>query len=843
MTDTVALVATTPLGAPAELALARLSAALQQRGWTCRRMDRQPAPEEAALMIVLASAQAGAEPESLAVLPLPPQEGRPASVRITGGDDRGLSYALLESARRVELEGPGPGAGPAALLDCFPPTTESPQRPLRSLCVFPHNAALEQEWYGSLDFWRWYFDLLALHRFNRFTLTFGHQTAYLAPPYPFFVPVPEHPEVRPTGFDARAREEHLALLQGIAGLAVERGLDFCLGIWSQHAHSYGPSTVSGLDQDNLASYCAAGLRRLLEACPQVSAVQLRVNAELGIHLDEGAHFWRALFDGVAACGRRVTLDLRAKAIADDTIAAALATGLPVLVNTKFWTEHQGLPYHATLLQEGDRYVRRHSYADQLRYGDSPGISAGGPAGRPAGSTPGGQPRPYDFLFQLWNLGTNRLLLWADPQWVRRFAASSTLAGATGFEVCAPLSHKGFGDRGGAWSIFADPSLRHYRWEQERYWPWYLLFGRLGYHGDASPDVWRREWAARFGREAAPHLERALQAASGVLPLLTARHSPSASVFGYWPEKDMGGLLDLYLQVPASDVAMFASAQEAAAARLGGAPDARQTPEQSGAAFSRFASEAEGALERALATATPATESAARELRGVALDVRVQATLARYHAAKLSAATHLAAFYAAGDLDSLLAARPPRRKPSPPGSSWCASPTASTRTTSSSGARTTRTGTGRTTSPTPGTTCSRLDEVEALWRRYGHFDLGFDFGAQLPPRTGTPPLPYLHDYSTERRFLPVGPQTLYSPHPGYGWGGTYGLLATAFPRIDGKTLRASAPHPTRSPPGQPARFAPRPSPPRPSTPTSCTATPPPATTTPLSWSTSPTGTTR
>ncbi|HEX2514017.1 MAG TPA: hypothetical protein VH257_04875, partial [Chloroflexota bacterium] len=680
----VALVAPSPLGAPAELALARLSAALQQRGWTCRRERDIPAAGDAALVIVAAIASADLGrlthdlglspsvvdpgtsdfglPEALAIRPLPPQGGRPATVLLLGGDNRGLSYALLESARRVELEGPVPGAGPAALLDCFPPTTESPQRPLRSLCVFPHNAVLEQEWYGSLDFWRWYFDLLALHRFNRFTLTFGHQTAYLAPPYPFFVPVPEHPEVRPTGFDARAREEHLALLQGIAGLAVERGLDFCLGIWSQHAHSYGPSTVSGLDQDNLASYCAAGLRRLLEACPQVSAVQLRLNAESGVHLDEGARFWRALFDGVAACGRRVTLDLRAKAIADDTIAAALATGLPVLVNTKFWTEHQGLPYHATLLQEGDRYVRRHSYADQLRYGDSPGISAGGaaggPAGGPAGGAPGGRPRPYDFLFQLWNLGTNRLLLWADPQWVRRFAASSTLAGATGFEVCAPLSHKGFGNRGGAWSIFADPSLRPSRWEQERYWPWYLLFGRLGYHGDASPDVWRREWAARFGREAAPHLERALQAASGVLPLLTARHSPSASVFGYWPEKDMGGLLDLYLQVPASDVAMFASAQEAAAARLGGTPDARQTPLESGAAFSRFASEAEAALERALATATPTTESAARELRGVALDVRVQATLARYHAAKLSAATHLAAFYAAGDLDSLLAARPP-----------------------------------------------------------------------------------------------------------------------------------------------------------------------------------------
>ena len=144
----VALVAPSPLGAPAELALARLSAALQQRGWTCRRERDIPAAGDAALVIVAAIASADLGrlthelglspsvvgpgtsdfglPESLAIRPLPPQGGRPATVLLLGGDDRGLSYALLESARRVELEGPVPGAGPAALLDCFPPTTESP---------------------------------------------------------------------------------------------------------------------------------------------------------------------------------------------------------------------------------------------------------------------------------------------------------------------------------------------------------------------------------------------------------------------------------------------------------------------------------------------------------------------------------------------------------------------------------------------------------------------------------------------------------------------------------------------------------------------------------------------
>jgi hypothetical protein len=66
---------------------------------------------------------------------------------------------------------------------------------MRSVCVFPHNPGVDADWNESLDFWAWYFDLLTLHRFNHFSLTFGHQTPYLTPPYPFFVDVPEHPEV------------------------------------------------------------------------------------------------------------------------------------------------------------------------------------------------------------------------------------------------------------------------------------------------------------------------------------------------------------------------------------------------------------------------------------------------------------------------------------------------------------------------------------------------------------------------------------------------------------------------------------------------------------------------
>ena len=154
-----------------------------------------------------------------------------------------------------------------------------------------------------------------------------------------------------------------------------------------------------------------------------------------------------------------------------------------------------------------------------------------------------------------------------------------MGGAKGFEVCAPLSNKGLRGQGGVWRIFADPSYEHYRWEQERYWSWYVLFGRLGYSGGADPDTWHREWKAQLGLAVAPLAERALQAASGILPLLTAAHGVTASVFSYWPEKDMGGVLDLYMEVQPSDVGMFSSVQDAVRDALRGTPSARQTPGQ------------------------------------------------------------------------------------------------------------------------------------------------------------------------------------------------------------------------------------------------------------------------
>ena len=229
--------------------------------------------------------------------------------------------------------------------------------------------------------------------------------------------------------------------------------------------------------------------------------------------------------------------MRYKGLRPGSIQAAAAAGLDLAVSTKFWCEFMGLPYHPTVedRQMGRSYELphdRYGYGDLLHY-----------------------PRPYHVLYQLWNVGSQRLLLWGDPEYAARFARSCHLGGGEGFEIFAPLTHKGIGNQPGTWRIFADKSREYYTYEYERYWMFYLAFGRLGYNPGASPEVWQREFAHRFG-EAASAVEAAYRSASRITPLLVATRLPSASEFGYWAEMDTGGPLEAYMCIPPSDTAQF-----------------------------------------------------------------------------------------------------------------------------------------------------------------------------------------------------------------------------------------------------------------------------------------------
>lgn len=591
-------------------------------------------------------------PQSTFFSPVP-DAGRNVTL-ISGSDSTGLMYALLEVADRVRRTG-------LRALEQPHPFRETPAVGLRGVDRFI-TSRLDHEWFHSDEFWEYFLDRLASSRINRFVLITGFDTAYMSPPYPYLIVVPEFSDARVAGLDEEGRAANLNRVRAIGRLCAERGIEFFFGIWQQVPWEQAQSReVEGLpaDEDRLAGYCAAGMRQLLASCPEIDGVQLRVNHESGVGTQITAEeFWNTLTDAVAECGRPVKLDLRAKGLTDRMIDHAVGRGLDVSVPTKYWCEQTGLPHHLTQMRTEEltrldnlNHARRYSYSNLLR-----------------------RPRSYDMIYRLWNLGATNLFLWGDPDYVKRFCASLQVGDPAGFEIACPLSLK-YGHEVRCsrepWPLFEERSLVGARFEDERYWYLYLLFGRIGYSPAVDADVLDREFAARFGKRAGPAVAQAYAASARIVPLITAAHMPCHPMLQYWPELSTGGALFAehnsnphfrevtYGSAEPSDPGLFSGIDEYAAeectggASSGGAPIHRYTPLQVRSWLLAFAEETRAAL--AEAESAEDLKSGA-EWNATVLDFSMLSHLADYHGAKILSALHLSRYRRSGAATDLRAAR-------------------------------------------------------------------------------------------------------------------------------------------------------------------------------------------
>jgi hypothetical protein len=226
-----------------------------------------------------------------------------------------------------------------------------------------------------------------------------------------------------------------------------------------------------------------------------------------------------------------------------------------------------------------------------------------------------------------------------------------LAGSQGLEWCEPLTFKGREGSGiaGSRTGYADASLiPSFDWEKYVYT--YLLFGRLTYDPETSPDTWRRSLRPHFGA-AALDAEAALASASRILPLVTVAHHPSASNNYYWPEMytDMpivwsedGTQQHPYVDTPEPrrfgtvsplDPEVFSSVAEHVAGLQTGFFSGRMSPLDVAMRLDELAEEAVRglrALEETLSDADP-------EARRWSIDIAILEALGRFFAGKLRAA--------------------------------------------------------------------------------------------------------------------------------------------------------------------------------------------------------------
>jgi hypothetical protein len=546
--------------------------------------------------------------------------GKPAVV-LAGADSRGLMYAALDTAEKIAA---------ASATDPFQFVRNLAEKPYiaeRGVSTYTmQRAYFEQRLYDE-RYWTRYFDMFAADRINSFVVIFGYENGgFMAPLYPYFFNTPGFPGVEFVGITPAQQAKNTAAFKAMIRIAHERGIDVTAGIWdhiyrggvqgggipgaSENAGKRVPGLVFGVTAENLAAYTKASLNRFVQVFPEVDAIQFRMHNESGLKSDEMQAFWHDVFSAIKRDHPALRLDLRAKELPDAVINDAMNLGLKSRVSTKYWMEQMGLPFHPTHINTQNQKDRRHSYADLLRY-----------------------PQRYRIHWQLWNGGTTRLLLWGDPEYVRRFAGSVRLYDGNSFEVNEMLATKMLGEPPDEPPLeILNPKYRYYDYEFERYWHFYRVWGRLTYNPNAAPEIWTREFEKRFGPAAGPHLMKGLQMASKVLPRIVAAsylYSNFPTTRG-WAEMNRQGSLAQYANEDGSDIQQFMNVRDEAKSILSGSETAMRRPEET----SRWFAQTADAILSEVAQAEKGTSS--NELRSTITDLRILAGLARYHSWRLLA---------------------------------------------------------------------------------------------------------------------------------------------------------------------------------------------------------------
>lgn len=616
-------------------------------------------------------------------------------VLMSAGDEQGYGYALLELADIVQHAGD--------VRDALLGIREYLERPRNSVRAItrPFTAeAVDRAWFHDRAFWTEYLTDLATSRINEFSLALGAGNDYLIDrrvednylyfPYPFLIDVDGY-DVRVEGLSTEERRQNLETLQFIGHEARRRGIAFGLGLWN-HSYRFDPDAdterwpVRGLGPDNHAEYCRDALTTLLRACPDVVRLTLRSHFEGGV--PEPTHeFWRVVLSEMPHVGRPVELDLHIKGVGTELRGIVAELGVPVRLSTKYWAEHQALPYHQSSIRENERLGRRRA-AENERDSARPRPWLPG-TGHPDKGITGTEVtskrsftrysfgdyaydgREWPMVHRVWP-GTQRVLLWGDPALAAAYGRHASFAGAEGIEWFEPLAFLGKKDSatvGGpdgprtTRALYLDTELQASvdDWRKFRYT--YRLLGRAGYDPETPVAELTRAQRASLGPAAEPAL-RALAMASRVLPLTVATHAPSTACNVYWPEIPTpvpvtGGTppavnpfaqrgwptsSDFDMQAPYSfgnvsalDPELFSNAVEFAQEVMTGVPSGRENPLQVAGRMDTLADAVVDALAEAAESAESAAAERSPELTVILTDARILAHLARYYAAAQRAA--------------------------------------------------------------------------------------------------------------------------------------------------------------------------------------------------------------
>ena len=465
-----------PGSAQVRYAATQLRAALVSRHYTVVG-DGQPGD----FAVTLSIAPAKLAPESYVVA------AKPDSLKIAGGDGRGLIYGSLAVVEQIEggrairrLKGSRgtPALGFRAIKFDLPWDSYR-----ASAALSQHTGTVRDE-----RFWTAFFDMMVRNRFNAITLSNLH-------PWPYMVRTRGYPEAN--SFDDRQFEEWRKLHRTIFRLARERGIDtyllpFNIFVSKEFAAAHGVGTQNYYPRYNthgdtsplIEDYVRKSAAQVLEEYPDLTG--------FGINLGEG-------MGGMTAAERIGWIDRT-------YLAAIRGAGRPVKllwqvnsVETKEWkSTSPDTAVDERLLRDA---IERIDSVDGpiyvgMKFNWSHALSSPKLVQIHGGKVGDTYTTPSPKNFRIGWIARNEdvfALRWGVPSFVRQHilanGAPSYVGGYTvGSETYIP-----------ALDYFTKVAgTRNWTYAFERQWLFYRLWGRLLYDPATPDSVFADEFTRRYG---------------------------------------------------------------------------------------------------------------------------------------------------------------------------------------------------------------------------------------------------------------------------------------------------------------------------------------------------------
>jgi hypothetical protein len=476
--------------------------------------------------------------------------------RITGGDERGAMYGVLDVAEQVRMGKP---------WNEIEERTVKPQLGFRAIkfnlpwSAYRTSPALEQhrETCKDLKYWEAFLDMMTENRFNVLSLWSLHPYTYMIRPKNF-------PEA--CSFNDAELAEWKKLWSGIFAMAKERGIDTYLLNWNifvspefSRAHNVAPWSVNlshiGGKEDTtnelVVRYTKEVVTQVLDEYPDLTGLGITLGERMGGMTPEQRRDWldRTFFAGIAEAKRPAKFIYRAPLSAN--------TGSGGTTNEENDRRSRAQIESLSKNTTGPVYVEfKHNWSHAH---SSPDLFMvhGGPLSDAYWNPP---PTRHKVVWTMRNEDMF-ILRWGQPDFVREFVQrqgdKDYVGGAIiGSECYIPALDY----------ITKEGPHKNWSWAFQRQWLFYAVWGNLLYD-PATPDSrFEAMLEERFGKGNGKDLLAAWKLASRVPLHFASFHrgtwdgSLYTEGFSSWIDKDDGARtffgIDAFIKHPVLDTKRY-----------------------------------------------------------------------------------------------------------------------------------------------------------------------------------------------------------------------------------------------------------------------------------------------